>query len=268
MEHTLAHRPASRPRLNLKVRFGREPFGALTVTNANSVPADCDLRESDEALIRDPWWRDVHKSLRLNPKSSENHDRLKEALLSDASSWGIVAALILTITVPLMFSPPTPQEAWMDSYSDTLVQAFTYIFIACMAMGSLLMIVVIVSASDRYVKILSYAPSRIPYFLQVEPAIAKGVALYACFVPVPARLTYGLFVVGSLAGIFLAHGMVTCVLALAVVVLLYMPLTSAGALVTEIAHRKVHSHAGSGTGSPSLGYYAAGATVSPAPPSA
>lgn len=156
----------------------------------------------------------------------------------------------------------------MDSYSDTLVQALTYIFIACMGMGSLLMVVVIVSASDRYVKILSYAPARIPYFLQVEPVVSKGIAVYACFVPLPARLTYGLFVVGSLAGMFLAHGMVTCVVALAVVVLLYMPLTSVGTLVSEIVHRKVHSHAGTGSDSPSLGYYAAGATVSPAPPSA
>lgn len=165
----------------------------------------------------------MHKDLRTSPSLDKNHVLLRENLLADSSSWGIIGTLILKITLPLTLAPPT-QTASTGDYSDSVISGVTNTFVCCMGLASLLLILGVSIASARYQVVLATSPGRIPTFLQHDPCFPFiGSPQYPQLVGTTFRFAYLLFVVGSCAGVFLSSGWVPCVVAVVAVVVIYFP---------------------------------------------
>jgi hypothetical protein len=197
------------------------------------------LLETDEEKIAkvDSWFSLVHRMLRLYPSPSENHIRLKDMVMQDATSWGVVAALVLTITLPLTFSPPSAvSTSSLADISDSTIQSMQYFFIFCFGLGSFLLCLSITLATDRFQHVLLLPAQKIPTFLQLQPLVTPwGPPMYGFYVMALTRLAFGLFVLGTCAGIFLAHGLVPCLVAAGVVAVFYTPVSIAWA----VAHMRV-----------------------------
>jgi hypothetical protein len=197
------------------------------------------LLETDEEKIGkvDSWFTLAHRMLRLYPSPSENHLRLKDMIMQDATSWAVVAALVLTITIPLAFSPPSAANAGtLADFSDSAIQSMQYFFVFCFGLGSLLLCLSITLATDRFQNILILPAQKIPLFLQLQPRVTPwGPPMYGFYVMGLTRVAFGLFVSGTCAGVFLAHGFVPCLVAAGVVAVFYTPVS----IVWAVEHMRV-----------------------------
>ena len=174
--------------------------GQLPETESPWLPVD------DENKLKEVegWWGRIHQMHRIRNDVSEALKDLQDALKNDASAWGIVCALVMTMGIGLLavgsnnvYDPAAP--------NDILISIFVVFTLA----SSVCALAAIIFASNEYVFWNALPPNLIPKAMLWRFSKLKW---YERFFPW-MTMSWNFLVIGVLALIFALYGQTTFIAA-------------------------------------------------------